>query len=657
MCGIAGIVNFRHPENSRELVGNMLDHMPYRGPDASGIYVSDGVTLGHTRLSIIDLSGGDQPIHNEDRTVWITFNGEIFNYPELREDLLGLGHRFYTASDTEVLVHLYEEYGTKMLDRLNGQFAFAIWDENRETLFMARDRVGIRPLFYHHDNGRLVFASEIKAILADKSLPRMLESQTLSDIFTCWTPVGGLTAFKDVFQVPAGHYALFSKSGFSLTAYWELPFGEEPDESLDSDQWAEKMGAILLDAARIRLRADVPVGAYLSGGIDSTYIATLVKNNFNNHLNTFSVTFTDQRFDEASFQKRAVDAIKTGHKSVQCSEEDIGRIFPDIIRHTETPVLRTAPSPLCLLSKLVRESDFKVVLTGEGADEFFAGYNIFKEDRVRRFWSKHPDSKMRPELLKKLYPYIFKGAEKNAAFLTAFFKKEITRTESPVYSHLLRWRNTSRIKGFFSRDLSSEIQGLDQFVEKYSKTLPDTFMSWSPLSRAQYTESSLFLSNYLLSSQGDRMAMANSVEGRFPFLDHRVIEEAVKIPPGIRINGLTEKYILKKAARGVIPDALIDRAKQPYRAPISRCFFGKNAPDYVMELLSENSIKKSNYFDHGKVSRLVEKCTRDNGKLLSERENMAIVGILSTQLIDHFFIRNFVEKPTVQREHKMVSQK
>jgi len=247
--------------------------------------------LAHARLSIIDLSSGDQPIHNEDRSVWIVFNGEIFNYPELRKDLVARGHRFYTQTDTEILVHLYEDRGIELFSELNGQFAFAIWDQKQNTLLLGRDRMGIRPLFYHHSKERLVFGSEIKALFADTDIRRSINPKTLSDVFTCWSPLGSSTPFDGVCQIPPGHYALFTPRGIDIQPYWKLSFKDSKPWGRSLEEWAEEMGQLLLDASRIRLRADVPVGAYLSGGIDSTYISSLVKRNFNNLLSTFSVSF------------------------------------------------------------------------------------------------------------------------------------------------------------------------------------------------------------------------------------------------------------------------------------------------------------------------------------------------------------------------------
>ncbi len=641
MCGIAGIINFKNREDMLPLLEQMVDFLHHRGPDAKGYYNNGPAGLAHARLSIIDLHTGDQPIFNEDKTICVVFNGEIFNFPELRNSLKLKGHIFSTKTDTEVLVHLYEELGEDMLCELNGQFAFALWDIKKETLLFGRDRVGIRPLFYYLKNDRLLFGSEIKAIFADKTVPRNIDKETLSDIFTCWSAFGVRTAFENVFQIPPGHFAIFSSKGLKIKRYWQLSFGAEMDHKNKSvDDWAQELNLLLTDAAKIRLRADVPVGCYLSGGIDSTYISSLVKNNFNNQLKTFSVAFMEKRFDESEFQRIAVKSLKTDHSYVHCTNKDIAELFPRVLWHTETPLLRTGPVPLFQLSELVKKNNFKVVLTGEGADEIFAGYNIFKEDKVRRFWAKNPDSTLRPKLLKKLYPYIFSGNDSRAKmFLENFFKKGMQETSEPFYSHSLRWQNTAALHNFFSKDLRETTCSLSRFCEKFTESLPSKFMSWSPMSRAQYTESTIFMSNYLLSSQGDRMAMGNSVEGRYPFLDHRVIEFACSIPPKYRMHGLKEKFVLKHAAKKIIPKELIERPKQPYRAPITESFFDKSAPLYVKELLSEKSIHQKGYFDYKKVARLVGKCIQNKGKLLSERENMAIVGILSTQLLDEMYIK------------------
>jgi asparagine synthase (glutamine-hydrolysing) len=655
MCGIAGIVDFSSLPPPEAVFRKMLGMLRHRGPDASGIYLDHHAGLAHARLSILDLTGGHQPIHNEDRSIWIVYNGEVFNYPDLRKDLIAKGHRFYTSTDTEVLVHLYEEKGPEFLKQLNGQFGFALWDKRVGRLLLARDRVGIRPLFYHQQGQRIVFGSEIKALFLDPQIPRALNLQTLSDVFTGWTPLGNLTAFEGICQIPAGHYALFSETGLSIHPYWRLSFSHEERENRPLGEWVEELRGLLRDATKIRLRADVAVGAYLSGGLDSSYITSAIKRFFNNEIRTFSVSFTDGRFDEAPFQQRAVEAIGTEHRSIRCTEQDIGQAFPQVVWHAEVPMLRTAPAPLYQLAHLVRENKFKVVLTGEGSDEIFAGYDIFKEDRVRRFWARQPDSTMRPVLFKKLYPDIFLSDNKRSrVFLESFFRKGLTNTESPVYSHFIRWENTSQLKTFFSSGMRDAVDENGSFEERYIETLPKDFMSWNPLSRAQYTEINLFLTNYLLSSQGDRMAMAHAVEGRYPFLDYRVVEFASRIPARYRLLGLKDKFILRKAAAELIPAELAQRPKRPYRAPISRCFLGNPSHAYVQDLLSERGIKETGYFDSQRVKALLEKCRKNEGKLLSERENMGLVGIISTQLLHHHFVKNFPPYPVVEPENVKV---
>ena len=417
------------------------------------------------------------------------------------------------------------------------------------------------------------------------------------------------------------------------------------------------MSALLYDATKIRLRADVPVGAYLSGGLDSTYVTALVKKHFDNRLRTFSVSFSDERFDEAPFQLKAVDALQTDHRMIRCTDRDIGETLPKVVWHTEVPMTRTAPAPLYMLSGLVRENSFKVVLTGEGSDEIFAGYDIFKEDRVRRFWAREPESAFRPLLLRRLYPDIFSADTGRAgAFLTGFFRKGLARVSSPVYSHLIRWENTAQIKTFFSDGMLAQSGTVEDFVDRYTATLPEEYTRWDPLSRAQYTEIAIFLSNYLLSSQGDRVAMGHSVEGRFPFLDYRVVEFACGLPPQHRLRVLKDKYILRKSANGLIPQELAMRPKQPYRAPISRCFMGSRAPDYVEDLLSPEALKETGYFNPVKVRRLVEKCRKQDGALLSERENMAVIGVISTQLLDHHFIRRFSPGTIAEADNVKISR-
>jgi len=641
MCGIVGIYNLKNgvPIEVTTLK-RMLAAIRHRGPDEFGIYTDDQVGLGNARLSIIDLSTGSQPITNEDETLWIVFNGEIFNYVELRPELEARGHQFRTASDTEVIVHLYEDLGPDCLQHFNGQFAIAIWDKRRRELFLARDRLGVRPLYYTVADGALIFGSEIKALLTTGRVRAEIDPASLNQVFTFWSTLTPHTVFRDIFEVPPGHYALVRDGQFTIHRYWGLSFppaGEE-DSRPEADIAAE-LRELLVDATRIRLRADVPVGAYLSGGLDSSTITALIRNYTNNYLKTFSIAFSDREFDEREYQERMVDFLHTDHRRVECTHADVGRVFPDVIWHTETPILRTSPAPMFMLSQLVRENNIKVVLTGEGADEFLGGYNIFKEAKVRRFWARQPESKLRPMLLRRLYSYIPQLGAGSRAYLESFFKQGLADTADPVYSHRIRWRNTARLKQLFSGELREAVVAHDPMAE-FAATLDGHFARWSGLAQAQYIEVSVFMSEYLLSSQGDRVLAANSVEGRFPFLDYRLVEFCSRIPPHLKIRGLNEKYILKKSASDLLPASVCQRPKRPYRAPIHRSFFPpEGAPPYVDELLSPPEVAAAGYFDPQAVARLVKKCRRD--ALVSESDDMALAGVLSTQLVHRLFVEDF----------------
>lgn len=643
MCGIVGVLNQENQQPvSESNIRQMLAMIRHRGPDEFGMYLDHDIGLGSARLSIIDLSGGQQPITNEDGSMWIIFNGEIYNYVELRPVLEARGHKFSTKSDTEVILHLYEDLGPDCVKELNGQFAFAIWDANKQSLFLARDRLGIRPMFYTQASGAFIFGSEIKAILADPRVEARLDLITLDQIFTYWSPISPRTAFQGIQELPPGSYTLIRRDQPVTTQrYWQVDFPDiaetRAQKNLKAEDVIESFEELLVDSTQIRLRADVPVGAYLSGGLDSSTTSAIIRNYTGSHLDTFSISFNDQDFDESYFQLQMADFLGTEHKVVHVDYEDIGHIFPNVIWHTEVPILRTAPAPLFLLSQLVQENNYKVVMTGEGADEFLAGYNIFKEAKLRRFWAKQPDSAFRPTLLKKLYPYISDLSSGSGAYLTAFFREGLTDTDDLNYSHAIRWRNTSRGKRLFSSDLQGAIQS--QALPTPPFAYPDGFENWHPLNQAQYLEITIFLSEYLLSSQGDRMAAANSVEGRFPFLDHRVVEFCNQLPPHLKLNGMNEKYLLKKLASKWLPKDIAHRTKRPYRAPIHRSFFNNDTPDYVTELLSPGLIQESGLFKPAAVTQMARKV--QNGMRLSETDDMALAGILSTQLVYSQFIKDF----------------
>lgn len=643
MCGIAGFYQFNDSTDNKLItLRNMLTRIKHRGPDESGIYLSDDIGMGSVRLSIIDLSSGTMPLSNTDETLWIVFNGEIFNYIELKEELLAKNHTFKTNSDTEVIVHLYEEYGPEFLNKLNGQFAIAIWDKNKQELFLARDRVGIRPLFYSTVGDSFIFASEVKSLLEFPNFNPKISAKALSEYFTFWTSLSSNTAFEGVYELPPGSYMIINTNSKTIKNYWELPIVKPNKYKFNTaEEAAKEFEAIFTDSIKLRLRADVQVAAYLSGGLDSSITTSFIKKITPDKIRTFSIGFTEKDFDESSYQNIARDYFNTQHSSVTCSPKDISENFKDVVWHSEAPLLRTAPTPMSILAKSVRDHNIKVVITGEGADELFGGYNIFKETKIKHFWAKDPKSKYRPLLLKKLYPYIPQISKANSNILKMFFGYKLNETSSPIYSHLLRWNNTSRINNYLSKDYKESINGYDA-ISIMEKQLEDKLEGYDYLTKAQWIELNFFMSKYLLSSQGDRMGMANSVEGRYPFLDHRVIEFCMKLNPDLKLNGLNEKYLLKKMMKGRLPESILNRSKQAYRAPIRSAFFSEEMPKYLKDLLSEEMIKDFGIFNPDFVNQLKKKM--ELNKQVSEIDNMAITAILSTQILHDLFINKSIPK-------------
>lgn len=644
MCGIVGVVDWSGERSPDEgLLRRMLGLIRHRGPDEFGVYLDRRAGIGCARLSVVDLVTGQQPISNKDRSLWIVFNGEVYNHVELRPALERAGHRFYTRSDTEVILHQYEQEGARCLERFNGQFAIAIWDARRGRLFLARDRLGVRPLFYAPLPGGLAFASEIKALLALPSISARLDAQALAQAFTFWAPLAPRTSFEGVLELPPGCYLELEQGDLPTPSrYWRLTFppaGEE--ERLSAGEAAERLHYLLSDATRLRLRADVPVGSYLSGGLDSTLVAALARQYIPHTLCTFSIAFEERAFDEREHQEAAISFLGTDHRRAECVNADIGAVFPKVVWHAEAPLLRTAPVPMFLLSRLVQESGIKVVLTGEGADEFLGGYDIYKEDKVRRFWARQPDSTWRPLLLRRLHPYVADLARSGDSYRAAFFGQWLDRVGEIGSSHLIRWRNTARLQRLFSPALRAALQEYNPATE-FLTGVDGSLSAWSPLAQAQALEVATFMSPYLLSSQGDRVMAAHSVEGRFPFLDHRVVEFCGRLPPYLKVCGLREKAVLRRSAQGLLPPQVQQRPKQPYRAPIHPAFFTRPL-EYVERMLAPNALASTGLFDPQAVAHLVRKC-RD-GARVSESDDMALAGVLSTQLLHHLFVINFSARP------------
>ena len=560
MCGIAGIIAPQgSPAISFESLESMAAMLQHRGPDEHGYFRDNEFGLAHTRLSIVDIEYGHQPMSFAEGLFWISFNGEIFNHVELRAELEKKGFKFKTRSDTEVILACYQCYGELAWSKLNGQFAIALLDRKNRCLHLVRDRLGILPLHYTHSKkGRLLFASEIKSLLTDPDVDARISADGLSEVMCFWSSQSPQTLFEDVYSVkPASCLTFNHRLERREITYWQADFSKSTDlEHIDDEELSEALEEKLSRAVSLRLRSDVPVGSYLSGGLDSSVICQSIKQLHQGDLETYAIGFKDKRFDESEQQAEMSAFLDTRHHNIVCDNTAIAESLPEVIWHCETTLTRTSPVPLYLLSKLVRDNGMKVVLTGEGADELLAGYNIFKEDKIRRFWAKQPDSQVRPKLLNKLYPYINKGSKSNAIWVS-FFKRGFQDTGQKAYSHRIRWTNGAWSWRFVNPELREQ-WSLESCIDRVCVTA-NSDNSITPQSRAQQIEIHTFMSNYLLPSQGDRVAMANSVEVRYPFLDPDVVDFCLKIPDRKILSGLKRQTTLTK--NRIPKTARVDLAK------------------------------------------------------------------------------------------------
>lgn len=650
MCGIAGILTTEHvgPPTFDELRA-MIAMLRHRGPDEYGLYRDEHVGLAHARLSIIDLVGGTQPVHNEDESIWVAFNGEIFNYIELRQELEQRGHRFYTRSDTEVIVHSYEEFGAEAWRRFNGQFALALWDQEAGQLWLVRDRLGILPLYHSRVGDRVLFGSEIKAILASGHLQPRFDPAGIAQVFVRWAVMPPATVFAGVASVAPGSAVCFDRQlRPRATQYWQPDFTADAAlADLSVEDAADALAERLTRAVRLRLRADVPVGAYLSGGLDSSVIAWLIRRLHAGDLQTYAIRFASAAFDETEPQRRMVRLLGTRHHEILCGSADIRESLPDVIWHTETPLLRTAPVPLFRLSDLVRTHGMKVVLTGEGADELLAGYDIFKEDKLRRFWARRPASRWRGALFTQLYQDVGDG-QQDSGMWAEFFRRDLTNVDDPFYAHRIRWENTAWGARFLSLDVRAALDA-DGFEHALDGSLPSGWHAWEALAQAQAVELATFLSPYLLCSQGDRVALAHGVEVRYPFLDPDVVDFCCRLPSRLKLRGLHDKVTLRALARRELPPEIWARPKRPYRAPMTRALFGGPADGYVAELLSPQSLDRFGLVDTAAATRLVAKGRARLGHMSGEREEMALVGLLTLQLLAREFYDEFASRTAAAR--------
>ncbi len=648
MCGLGGMVVWRDgaAPPARDALLRMASALRHRGPDEFGLYRSQRAGLAHARLSLVDLHTGQQPMADASGQRWVAFNGEIYNHIELRQTLQALGHPFRTSSDTEVILAAWRQWGPSAFERLNGQWAVALWDENLGQLVLARDPMGICPLHWCEHQGRLLFASEVKALFAaDPTLPRALDPLGMVQTLTFWCTVAPRTVFQGVHELPPGTVRVFREGRVVDHTVQPLTYNlGATDPARFSGNVADAAHEVLhalRRATALRVtRADVPVGSYLSGGLDSSLIAALGQEVAGAQFQTFSLRFEDAEYDESGFQRLMVDRLGSQHHEVTVSRHDIARCFPDVVFHTERPLLRTAPAPLYLLSGLVHAHGIKAVLTGEGADEMFAGYDLFREGKVRRFWGSQPQSLWRPALLERLYPYLARSPVAQKALSRQFFGRNLAHHREPGFAHGPRWQTTAALQRLLHPDFRAAAATQDDPVQHLLTSVPAAFAQWDTLSQDQYLEIRTLLHGYLLASQGDRVLLGQSVEGRYPFLDKDVVALGNHLPARHKLQGLDEKHVLKLAAAGLVPGDIVHRRKQPYRAPDALCFVAPDAPAYVNEMLSETSVAHAQVFDPRLVTQLLRKCQANaHAQPLSNTDNMALVAVLSTQLLHAQFIQ------------------
>lgn len=639
MCGIVGILSHRAgDQDKKSAVKKMISTLQHRGPDGWGLYLSNEIALGHTRLSIIDLHGGSQPMAS-DRYV-IVYNGEIYNYIELKEELKKSGATFNTTSDTEVILKAFENYGTEAITKFNGQYAFLLWDKMEKRLIIARDRYGIRPLYILKHNNSYFFASEVKAFDTINNYRRSFELSNLFEHALFWNTLNDKTVFKNIRSLPSGCFEIYKPDCQPQThRYYEI--GESNGASPPDEQTAlEEFTELLNDAVKLRLRSDVPVANYLSGGIDSSVVTHLTAVNNKRRFKTFSVAFEDQDFDESVYQKEMVNRINSDHLKLIVDYRSINDNLLNATYHSERPVFRTAPVPLFLLSKEVRDKGIKVVLTGEGADEILFGYDSYKEVKFLEFWKKMPDSKLRPLMIKKLYPHLKHFNDpRQYRLMLMFYKEFLTKFDNELVGLNIRINNNRILSNYLNKDFKIHY-GKNELLENVKQILPDNYNSWTLLQKNQFLEMKTLLSGYLLSSQGDRMSMAHSVEGRYPFLDHRLVEKVFYFQDKLKLKGFSQKHLLKESFKQTIPTSIIQRPKMPYQAPDLKSFFYKGRISGIAKYFSsKNVIDDYGIFDFKYVDRLIKKFSNRIPDQIGYRDNMLITFILSAQMAN-YYMRN-----------------
>ncbi len=631
MCGIAGALDLTGlREFPPARLSSMTGAIAHRGPDDEQFHRESGVALGARRLSIVDLAGGRQPIANEDQSIWVAFNGELFEYPELRQELLARGHRLTTRCDTEAWVHLYEDRGLGMFEKARGQFAVSLWDRNTRTLILGRDRVGICPLYYAERDGWLLWGSEIKALLASGLVAPRPDLRGIDHLFTFFCAGTTRTFFEGVKSLPPGHFLQVRDGRVELKQYWDLDFPDAGDERREANPavLVDELEELLRQAVERRLRGDVPVVSYISGGLDSTVVLGLSSRQRGEAVPSFTIGFDKAGPDERSASAEAAAALGSKLTTLVVNRSDLANAFPELVTAAEGPVLDTSCAALMKLAATVHSQGYKVVLTGEGADEALAGYVWYKAQKVRETVSRRVGAGV-PRIARKL---LHAAVGRGVAPVTAEAAIGGVRTAQQEMYELIGLSRGS----LYSGELWDQLDGHDAYQDLDVRT--DRMARWHPLNQSLYVGYKVMLAGLLMISKGDRITMHSSVEGRYPFLDDDVIALCASIAPEYKLRGFNEKWLLRQVAAKTLPAAVANRPKTMFRASLAQTFLGPHRPAWVDQLLSPESLRRAGYFDPTAVAR--ERWWQTHIPRMTARRvvfDLGLTSVVSTQLWHHLF--------------------
>ena len=604
MCGICGFVNPRGEPPSAEVLARMLGTIIHRGPDDEGAHIGPRAALGARRLSIIDLQTGHQPLSNEDGLIWIAYNGETYNFGELRDELTARGHRFATRTDTETIVHAYEEWGEACLRKLRGMFAFGLWDDRTQTLLLARDRVGKKPLYYTLlPGGGLVFGSELKCLVAHPGVERTLDPQALDMFLTLEYVPGPLSIYKNIFKLPAGHSLLYQDGKVTISRYWDIEPkspGPKKGPALSVPEACDRLYELLKESVRLRLISDVPLGAFLSGGIDSSAIVGLMRELGASPLKTFSIGFEDSTYNELDFARQIAERFQTDHEELIIRPQALD-LTERLVRHLDEPLADFSIFPTFLVSEMAR-AKVKVVLSGDGGDEIFGGYEHYQAQKIGRLPGATALGRAASAAIGALPPSPKKKGVWNKA------RRYVRGLELDPASRHLRWMmflSAKEKRRLFTPALVEALAGVrevreqDPFAAVFAR-MP----GFDPITAELYLDLKTYLVDDIM-VKVDRMSMAVSLEARAPLLDHKVVEFAFSLPGEWKLHGLTTKWIFKKTMERLLPRDNIYRRKEGFSIPIKH-WLGSDLRGMLLDYLSEDRIRREGYFNYGPIKRMLD---------------------------------------------------